>query len=531
VPPAPTRPPLLAALAGVPVALLLVLVATLPGPGLSPDSCEYLSLAGSLREGRGFASAMLGGPDAPDHTPSLNRAPGYPALLAALSFTGLEGEGAARLLGALGAAATAALAGLLAAALEGAAAARDGREPSRRPVLAASLLCALWSPLLGPATWAWNDAPFAALYTLAVIALVRADAAEGATSRRWMAVAAAAAAAAPLLRFAGAALLLTFVARCLLRSRRREGGIDLFPLALAAVASLPAAAWVARNLLVHGTPIYAANPRPFVASALRLAADASAHLLAAPLPPPAFSPRLDAALPVPWRFPAALAVLAALVALRPALLSARRAGALAPPPGWRIVVAAAAVFLACSAGALVAFRGTFEARFAMPSGPSLLALACVLLAPALASGPAAPAGAGRLRLAAGAAAAWFGISAVAGTAVAATLGQGYATRALRRDPAARFLAACPARRFVSSAQEKVWSLARRPSKALPLAGDAAGLEALAARRDGTWCVLVPFGMGSPALAGADEVAAALLSRGWTEVAASPALRVLAPPGR
>ena len=77
-----------AALVVLAVAAAVAAVGSTSGIGISPDSARYLSVASSLREGRGFA-IWTG-------APVTLWPPLYPVLISALGLLGVEG---ARLLG------------------------------------------------------------------------------------------------------------------------------------------------------------------------------------------------------------------------------------------------------------------------------------------------------------------------------------------------------------------------------------------------------------------------------------------------
>jgi hypothetical protein len=227
-----------AALGGAAAAALaagLVLVATAPhGAGLSPDAAAYVMAARALRDGRAPVSI--------DGGPFVHWPPGYPLLLAAVAAgRGGDPADAAPLVGALAHAAAA----LLTAAWL--------RRHVRRAGLVAlgAVTVALAPPLLGSAVFTWSEASFVALSLWALLALETAR--DGAPGRGTWPVGVPVALAWGT-RYLGLALLVTAVALLLAWSGgppaarlRRAAGVT-------AVAGVPMALWVGRNLWLSGWP-------------------------------------------------------------------------------------------------------------------------------------------------------------------------------------------------------------------------------------------------------------------------------------
>ena len=220
-----------AALAG---ALLVLLATARYGPGISPDSTIYLSVAHSLAEGRGFRQFT--------GEPMVRWAPAYPAVLAPVAAAGLDLPAAARRLNAA----------LFAALVLGAGAWIRRHVPDAR-LGAIALAAVVLSPaLLRVSAYVWSEPLFLLLALLCILDL-ESFAREG---RRGALVRAALwAGAATLTRYAGVSLVAPGLWVVLARRRdppaRRRLDAGLF----AGVALAPFAAWLVRNWLVAGSPV------------------------------------------------------------------------------------------------------------------------------------------------------------------------------------------------------------------------------------------------------------------------------------
>ena len=204
------------------------------GPGLNPDSLNYVTTAQSLLAGEGFSNAR--------GEPYTQWPPLYPlALAAAAGLCALDPLDVAGPLNAVFFALTVFFAGrwLL------------RRLQARLPAAWAALALALSLPLADASSWVLSEPLFLLTATLA---LIEADKFLAAGKARSLPAAAAFAALAWQTRYVGAVLLL-FVGLLLLLRRgaplRRK---MLEAAAFAAAAGLPMAPWLLRNYLVEGAP-------------------------------------------------------------------------------------------------------------------------------------------------------------------------------------------------------------------------------------------------------------------------------------
>ena len=224
---------LLAALTGLGAAVVS-LAATSHGPGLSPDSTEYLSTGLNLAAGAGlrnFTGAEL-----------TIFPPGLPVVVAVGHWLGLSTSWTVRLFNA-GAFATTVWLGFVLL-----------RRHVRSMVLVAgaTVLLAVSGPLLAMAEMAWTEPAFIAI-ALAFV-LVLEDACDARHPARLLALAAVVAWAGFMFRYAGIALIPAGALSVLLGTRARGwrhafGSALSFGMAASAVPLL----WMARNHLVDGT--------------------------------------------------------------------------------------------------------------------------------------------------------------------------------------------------------------------------------------------------------------------------------------
>lgn len=236
---APVLPPRASTSIGAGLPLLAVVLAAVAagafvwatcagGIRLTPDSLKYLLLARSLSQQRGFTIAG----EPVSHFP-----PGYPALLAATGISGPEDlEGGRRLQGVIFALSVLAAAALVRAAAGGAAV----------PAVVTAWLLAGSSPLVAAHAAVWSEGLFILLLLVAFNLLVR-------DARSARVVGAVFLGAALLTRYAGLAFVPSAAVAGLLaaapdRRTRLRGGAEL-----AAIALLPALAWMARNALVSAS--------------------------------------------------------------------------------------------------------------------------------------------------------------------------------------------------------------------------------------------------------------------------------------
>ena len=231
-------PPVLGVLA---VALVLLRQANY-GVGLTWDSASYLSAARSLVAGDGLVlwnGSRYGG-----------AVPLFPYLLAAAELFGIDAAAAARYL-------NAAAFGLT---VFTAAAWLQRRVRSALLAVWAGCACALLPALVSAAAYAWTDTVFI-LFTVVSLALL--DRFLGRPATPTLLLAAAAAAAACLTRYAGVTLLGAGALMLLLRTgvgmRMRIRDAALW----SAVSLAPVGVWIARNLLVIGSPLGAAYASGF----------------------------------------------------------------------------------------------------------------------------------------------------------------------------------------------------------------------------------------------------------------------------
>jgi hypothetical protein len=209
-------------------------MATAPfGPGLSPDSVQFLAAAKSLAAGLGWRRVEGG--------PLVEWAPLLPAWLALGIKLGVAPLLWARATGALAAAGVSWALGAWTSRASGSWLAGYG----------AALVAAVSFPLWFVSAHLWSDAPFLFLALLGVLAL---------DARRWRA-AAALAALACLMRYLGVTLVAAGVLWLASQRRWRRAlwyaGLSLAPLAL----------WLGRNALLTGTATGLREPPGYTAAA------------------------------------------------------------------------------------------------------------------------------------------------------------------------------------------------------------------------------------------------------------------------
>jgi hypothetical protein len=214
----------------------LVLFATSRyGPGISPDSAAYLSIAENAKSGHGFVSYT--------GQPVADFAPGLPAVLASVGWAaGSSVATAARIVNACSLAAIVLEATLFLR--------RHVSSPVLRVVGIGA--AAVAPPLVYVAMWAWSEPLFVAVALAAILAIEAC--AERPGSRRWVVAAALLAAAAFATRYIGAAvavtgaIVLAFGGRPL-AGRVRAARAALFGAIFASAAGLV----ILRNVIVTST--------------------------------------------------------------------------------------------------------------------------------------------------------------------------------------------------------------------------------------------------------------------------------------
>ena len=345
------------ALAGL--AVLLALVATSKGPGLTDDSVNYLSTGINVAEGRGWR--MLA------DQPITIFPPGVPAVVALGEAVGIEGQLTLRLVSALSFGGIVVLGHLLL------------RRVTDQPTvcLGATALLAVSPALLGISTMAWSEPLFIVLVLLFLLAL------DTVLERRALrshdiATLAALASLAFLVRYIGIALVvlagLALLAR--LRPLDRATLVRIVVLGLACVP-VPVAVML-RNHAADGTYLGQRIPSPD--SVLD-----SGHRILVTLGE--------------WAYPHAAPGSSVLAWLGAAVLAAMAVGAVAAvhAPGERTTVAVLLGFvLVYTAYLLAASLGTaFEpinSRYLSPVHVPLMALGSAAVAAALRRWPAGQAG-------------------------------------------------------------------------------------------------------------------------------------------
>jgi hypothetical protein len=207
-------------------ALVLGLIATQSGPGLTPDSFDYITIAESIFRGDGLAEVFA------MHKPL---GPLYPLSIAALMHLGVGAEQAAGLAPVLSFALLMFPLFFLGKAIHGVSAG-----------YLACLTCLFFSPLLWTASYAWTEMLYILLSALALLFLTKF--ADSAGSKNWvLCLSGVFVALAILTRHVGLTLLLVgavvIVAKNRSRLRRTLYQIPLF----VSVCCVPFAPWLFRN--------------------------------------------------------------------------------------------------------------------------------------------------------------------------------------------------------------------------------------------------------------------------------------------
>lgn len=251
------------ALAAAGVALVLLLTSR-SGPGLSPDSIQYIAAARHLLAGDGLQTY--------DARPFLLWPPLFPVLLAAIGTMAGSATAAAQLINAVAF-------GLVILLVSAEARRSTGRSAMAILAATATALCPV---LVRVFTMAWSEPVFILLALLA-LALLGRYLRRGAT--RWLIAAATAAGLAALTRYIGVAVIgvgaVALVALGPRRWPRRLADAALF----GTLAIAPLCGWLGRNYLISGT---LTGTRGWLSATARpplFTSAASAFLLAAALLP------------------------------------------------------------------------------------------------------------------------------------------------------------------------------------------------------------------------------------------------------
>jgi|GEM_PF-1822006 len=221
------------ALPAASVSVIATVASTVHGPGLTPDSADYIAAGESL--GDGSLEELSG-------RPLTIFPPGFPVLIALGRMLGMSGETTARGLGIIS---FAALVVLTCVTLS--------RHVRSRLLIAMGTFAIALSPvLLHISVMAWTDAPFIACCLVAILSLQRVGV-EGA--RRGLLIAfSASVVAAFSLRYSGLFLLpIGAVATYVLRLRSGKLKSAKEAAWVFGAASLAPAAWMLRNRFTDGT--------------------------------------------------------------------------------------------------------------------------------------------------------------------------------------------------------------------------------------------------------------------------------------
>lgn len=218
------------------VGVVLILLTTRWGVGLSPDSGGYLRMARSLAAGLGISVTDAAGAV----VPITGFAPGYPAALSVANLLGVDDVTWARTLGALLFGANLLLCGLIVA---------RGSGGSPVTALLATALVLFFVDAASVHAMAWSEPLFMLCMLLGFVAL---GAYLERPALRWVLAAAVAVSLACLTRYVGAALIaggalgIVLVGTAPVTRRLRDASL------FGAIAALPLLAWMARNARVAG---------------------------------------------------------------------------------------------------------------------------------------------------------------------------------------------------------------------------------------------------------------------------------------
>lgn len=220
--------------------ILLVLVSTRHGVGVSPDSVGYIGAARNLLAGRGLVSPAV---VIEQQAPLALQPPLFPLLLSILGLSGLEPAVGARWLNAVLMGANAAMIGVLI---------YKNTQGASLAALLGMTLFVTSTDILGIHTMAWTE-PLFIFFSLVTLSLVASliERANGTTI-----AAGATASLAFLTRYPGAALVITGMLALISPWRRPHLGARLRrSMVFAVTAGLPLAVWAIRTFRLVGSPV------------------------------------------------------------------------------------------------------------------------------------------------------------------------------------------------------------------------------------------------------------------------------------
>jgi 4-amino-4-deoxy-L-arabinose transferase-like glycosyltransferase len=221
-------------------ALAVGLAATTSGPGLTPDSAVYLSMARNLRDGRGFVTDIVGPLDLLPFAPVTAFPPGYSLLIAALMALGFPAIEAARLVS------------LVSFGVLGVAVYWLGYILGGRP--AAILACAttlVLLPVVRLATFALSDAPFAALSAMSIVAMVKYKVGNHQHQLQWLLLSGFCVGLAALVRYYGIVWALSGLSVILLSPHLAKRRM-LWSIYFSMVSLVPVVPWFVHNWIITG---------------------------------------------------------------------------------------------------------------------------------------------------------------------------------------------------------------------------------------------------------------------------------------
>lgn len=207
------------------IAMTFGLLVTQSGPGISPDSVDYISTGESIYHGQGF-------PKDYSHYPL------YPLLIAGFMYLGFDAELAARLIPVLCFALLVFPVFLLGKKIGGIFVGS-----------VACLGCLISLPLLRVTSMAWTDMPLVLLVALSILFLVRFTTSNGAGTKL-LCTSAVFTAAAMLMNFGGAVLLVIGMIAIVVKNKSRVRMSAIQFMLFISISCLPLVPWLIRNMLV-----------------------------------------------------------------------------------------------------------------------------------------------------------------------------------------------------------------------------------------------------------------------------------------
>ena len=212
------------------------------GLGLTNDSLHYLAAATSMADGQGLRDAAGG--------PYLLFPPLYPLVLAGISRLGMAPVAAAQALNIAAFGLTALLAGLW----------LRRRVQSDLFAAAVTLMAVIAAPLLNTASYLWSETLFALLIVLSLMQLeLYRQRPDGTGGKLALAASASCAGLSAVTRYMGVAAILTGVVLLLATPKLPLRVRLAYAAAYGVAASIPLAAYMARNYAVSGSWIVSPN--------------------------------------------------------------------------------------------------------------------------------------------------------------------------------------------------------------------------------------------------------------------------------